>query len=73
MAKTRYKSIFKWIGLYLLANLLGGFLAVALGFRGYESVVAGLVLIAMIVAAVIQRKKGMSPQRGGVDAGHPQA
>jgi ABC-type multidrug transport system permease subunit len=55
----------KWVGLYFLANIVGGVLAFALGLRGYESVVAGVILVAMIVWAVLSRKRRSSDESPG--------
>jgi hypothetical protein len=53
----KVKSVFKWVGLYLLANLGGGVLGWGLGAGNYGAVFAAGIFAVMIVYAVMTREK----------------
>jgi hypothetical protein len=54
---SRLKSVPKWIGLYLLANLGGGVLGWGLGAGKYGAVFSAGIFAVMIVYAVMTREK----------------
>jgi len=56
----RVKSVLKWVGLYLLANLGGAVLGWGLGAGKYTEVFAAGIFVAMIVYAVMTREKRAS-------------
>jgi hypothetical protein len=56
--RPRWQSVLKWIGLWLLAQLIGGFTAAALigkGATGAETVLSALIFLSMIVYAMVTR------------------
>jgi hypothetical protein len=54
---NRLKSVLKWIGLYLLANLGGGFVGWGLGVTQNGAVFGAVIFVVMIVHAVLTRER----------------
>lgn len=57
---SKVKSVLKWIGLYLLANLGGAVVGWGVGAGKYGAVFAAGIFVVMIVYAMMTREKKVS-------------
>jgi hypothetical protein len=53
---STFKTGLKWVGLYLLAQLIGGLVEATTGARGVGQVVTAVLMIGFIIYARTQRR-----------------